>query len=82
MTQAERCLALVEDWLRNMAVQASDTAEDAVAELRACVASMESEEARAMVPALSRAAHLAAAAHSLWVQVAVDCGGPAYAPRN
>lgn len=82
MTQAERCLVVVEHWLRNMAVQSSDTAEDAVAELRACVACMEREEAQAVLPALSHAAHLAAAAHSLWVQVAVDCAGPAYAPRN
>ena len=72
----------MEDWLRNMAVRCSDTAEDAVAELRACVACMEREEAQAVLPALSRVAQLAAAAHSLWVQVAVDCGGPSYAPRN
>lgn len=82
MTPAETCLAVVEDWLRTMTARPSEHAEDAMAELRARVVCMKREEAHALLPALSRAASLAAAAHSLWEQVAVDCGGPGYAPRN
>lgn len=82
MSEADRQLATIRKWLQQMTVHRSEDAEDAVAELRACVACLNGEEAQALLPVLSRTAELATHAYSLWAQVTADTGGPAYTPQH
>ena len=81
MNRTRLCIGTIQDWLLEMTPERLEAAEDAVHELRSCVSGATPDEARALVVLIRHTTTLARAANSLWEQVAVDTGAPAYSVR-